>query len=130
MSVGSFCAVAKVEEHGRRSVSLVARLVRGLITAVLSLVPCWWLASFIAVLAHANFNGCWLTCGGHRNPAGGVLWTMFAAALLVAPLAAGMWVARVRSRAAWASVAVVVVLAVTGWIVFSLDPDNTDYFVR
>jgi hypothetical protein len=41
-----------------------------------------------------------------------------------------MWVARVRSRAAWTTVAVVVLLAVIGWIAFSLDPDNTDYFVR
>ena len=127
---GIVCGVAKVEEHGRRSVSLVARRVRGLITALLSLVPCWYLAAFTAGVAHASFNGCWLSCGGDRNPTGGVLATIFGALLLAAPIAAGMWVARVRSWAAWASVAVLVVLAVIGWMVFSLHPDNTDYFVR
>jgi hypothetical protein len=123
-------AVVSVDARDRRQGKITARRVRGVVTALLSLVPCWYLAAFTSGVAHAAFNGCWLSCGGERNPAGGVFATIFGALLLGAPFAAGMWVARVRSRAAWASVAVLVLLAGIGQIVFSLDPNNTDYFVR
>ena len=123
-------AVVRVDAPDRRPGKITARRVKGVVTALVSLLPCWWLAALAAALAHAAFNGCWLTCGGERNPAHGVFTTIVGALLLVAPFAAGMWVARVRAWAPWASLAVPALLAVIGWIAFSLDPDNTDYFVR
>ena len=123
-------AVVRVDAQDRRPGKITARRVKGVVTALVSLLPCWYLAAFTAGVAHAAFNGCWLTCGGEPTTAGGIVATILGALLLAAPFAAGMWVARVRSWAAWASLAVPVVLAVIGWIVFSLDPDNTDYFVR
>jgi hypothetical protein len=101
----------------------------GLLVAVVTLLcvalPVGWAGS----LAHASFSGCWITCGGSPKPAIGAVWSLVAALLLATPVALGLIVARVRSWAAWLTNAVLVLVVVGAWVLFSLDPDTAEFFV-
>ena len=108
------------EPRGRRG--LCAALVTGLAVAY----PLMWAAS----LTHAAFSDCWIGCGGEPSPAWGVAWSLVSAVLLGAPIVVGLRVARVRSWAAWAVALILVLLGVTVWAMFSLDPDNAEFFVK
>ncbi len=101
-------------------------LLTGLLFLVLLVYPV-----FVAGgLAHSAFSGCWLTCGGRPDTASGVVWVTAAALLLAMPIAWGMIEARVRSWTAWAAAALLIALAVSAWVLFSLDPDNAAFFVE
>lgn len=82
-----------------------------------------------ASLSHVMFSGCWLACGGTPNPVAGIVWVAVGALLLGTPFAVGMFVARVRSWLAWAAVAFLVLLAATSWVMFSVDPDNAEFYI-
>ena len=101
-------------------------LLAGLVTLLAAALPIAWAAS----LAHAAFSGCWLTCGGAPDSTEGALWAIAAAALLGIPVGVGLRTARVRSWVAWSVAALAVLLAVGGWVTFSVDPANADFFVR
>jgi hypothetical protein len=101
-------------------------LFTGLVTLLVAALPLAWAAS----LAHASFSGCWLTCGGAPDSTEGTLWAMVAAALLGVPVGVALSTARVRSWAVWGTAALAVLLAVGGWVMFSMDPANADFFVR
>ncbi|SDF77710.1 hypothetical protein SAMN05660662_3379 [Blastococcus aurantiacus] len=58
-----------------------------------------------------------------------MLWAIVAAALLTVPVGVALSTARVRSWVVWAIAAVAVLLAVGGWVIFSVDPANADFFV-
>ena len=60
----------------------------------------------------------------------GVLWAVVAAVLLATPVALGMRIAAVRSWAAWVTASLAVVLAVSAWVVFSMDPVHAAFFVE
>jgi hypothetical protein len=113
-------ASGSAEPRGRRG--LGAALVTGLVVAY----PLMWAAS----LTHAAFSDCWISCGEEPSPAWGVVWSLVSAVLLGAPIVLGLRVARVRSRAAWAAGFLLVLLLVTAWAIFSLDPDNAELFVK
>lgn len=118
------------DRSGLRRENLTADRRRGLLTGLLTLsvaaLPLAWALS----LTHAAFSGCWLTCGGAPDPASGTLWAIVATVLLGIPLGAALSAAHVRSRAVWATAALVVLLAVSGWVVFSMDPSGADVFVH
>ncbi|RBY88199.1 hypothetical protein DQ244_16800 [Blastococcus sp. TBT05-19] len=108
-------------DSARGARGLGAALVSGLVVAY----PLAWMAS----IAHAEFSGCWLSCGGDPRPASGLAWSVVVAVLLAVPLASGLAVARVRSWGAW-TVGVLLVLGTTAaWAAFSLAPGNADFFV-
>ena len=106
--------------HGRRG------LVTGLSTLAVAALPLAWALS----LTHAAFSGCWLTCGGGPDRAEGLLWAIVAAVLLGIPIGVALTTARVRSWAVWGTAALVVLVAVGGWVSFSVDPANADFFVE
>lgn len=60
----------------------------------------------------------------------GLLWAIVVVVLLATPVAVGMRIAAVRSWAAWVIAALAVVLVVSAWVVFSLNPDNAAFFVE
>ncbi|WP_104525163.1 hypothetical protein [Blastococcus atacamensis] len=102
------------------------RAVGAALVAVLAVAyPLLWGAG----LAHAEFSGCWLSCGGDPRFASGVAWTTFSAVLLGIPLAAGLLAGSVRSWVAWAVGVLLILLAATAWVMFSLDPGNAAFFV-
>ena len=103
----------------------VRGLLAGLATTLLVAYPGLWAAS----LAHSAFSGCWLTCAGTPSPVGGTALALVGAALLAAPFVVGLAAARVRSRWPWLAAALVVVAVVGGLVLFSIDPDNADFFV-
>lgn len=105
------------------------RRLQGLIVGIMTFAGLAYFIVATASLTHAAFSGCWLSCGGDPALAWGVLWAVVTAALLATPIAIGLHIARVRSRIAWATAALVVLLMVAAWVLFSLDPDNADFFV-
>lgn len=102
---------------------------RGMIAGLLTLLAAALPIASAASLAHAAFSGCWLTCGGSPDRTEGVLWSLVAAALLGTPIGVALSTARVRSWVVWGIAALAVLLAVGGWVVFSVDPSNADLFV-
>jgi hypothetical protein len=101
-------------------------LFAGLMTLLVAALPLGWALS----LTHASFSGCWLTCGGAPSSAEGTLWAIVAAVLLGIPLGVALTTARVRSWVVWGAAALAVLLAVSGWVMFSVDPANADFFVK
>jgi hypothetical protein len=73
----------------------------------------------MAVFAYAAFSGCFISCSA-PEPAAGLLWSLFAALLLGAPIAAGFAVAGARSRRVWLGALAVVVAVVTAWDAFAV----------
>lgn len=100
-------------------------LVAGLAALLLVALPLGWAAS----LSHAAFSGCWLVCGSTPDATEGVLWAIVAAALLGVPVGVALGTARVRSWVVWVLAALAVLLAAGGWVIFSMDPTNADFFV-
>jgi hypothetical protein len=112
----------EMPRSGRRR---AGRLVVGLLGALLSA----YVALFLFGLAHAVFNGCWLSCGGTPNFWGGVVVTVIAGALVMAPVVLLMLALRASRTAIVVVGATGVLLIVGAWMIFSLDPANREYFV-
>jgi hypothetical protein len=68
----------------------------------------------LGLFAYASFTGCFLSCT-MPEPGTGLVWSAVAVVLLALPVALGLATAGVRSRAAWWSAAVLVLLVVGGW---------------
>lgn len=96
-----------------------------LLTGLVVVHPLVWVAS----ITHAQFSGCWTSCGGDPQPASGLAWSLVVAVLLAIPLASGLAVARVRSWVVWAAGVLVVLGIAAAWAAFSLAPGNADFFV-
>ena len=69
---------------------------------------------FTSTLAYLDFSGCFFICEEAR-PLAGFAWSAVSALLLAVPFVLGMAIARVRSRVAWTSLAVLVLVAVVAW---------------
>jgi drug/metabolite transporter (DMT)-like permease len=95
----------------------------GLITALAVAYPLAWTLS----LTHAAVGGCWIDCG-EPQPVLGIVLAIGSALLMAVPFAAGMRVARVRSRSAWAVLVVGVALVLLGWILWA--GDNPAWFLE
>jgi hypothetical protein len=65
-----------------------------------------------------------------RRLASGLAWSLVTAVLAGILVGAGLSVARVRSWAAWTGAVLLVLGAAGAWALFSLDPDNAEFFVR
>jgi hypothetical protein len=90
------------------------RPLAGLAVGLLGLLLLGYPILVTALLASASFSGCFLECG-LPQPGRGVAWSLVTALLLAVPVALGLAVARVRSRAGWLSAGGVVAVAVLGW---------------
>ena len=94
------------------------RRLAGIAVGVVALLVLGYPILVTGLLAHASFSGCFLECR-LPQPGRGIAWSVVTAVLLAVPIALGLSVARVRSRAGWLSAGGVVVAAVLAWGVLS-----------
>jgi hypothetical protein len=88
--------------------------VAGLAVGFVTLLVVGYPVVAVGLVAYTSFTGCFISCG-EPQPGRGLLWSALAAVLLAVPVAAGLAVAGVRSRAAWLCSLGAVVAAVAGW---------------
>jgi hypothetical protein len=105
------------------------RLFKALGAATLTLLVVSYPLIWALSLSHAAFSGCWLACGGEHRPVIGMAWALVGGVLLSAPLMVGLRIADVRARLGWLAAGVLVLVAVTAWVYFSMDPANAEFFV-
>ena len=97
----------------------IGRRLAGLAVGVVLLALLAYPLGVLGLFAYSSFTGCFLECST-PEPGSGVLWSGFAALVMAIPLALGMVVAGVRSRAAWLAAGAVVLVVVVGWDVLAV----------